>query len=82
MGWGLCLNWAALAAARGWRLGIVDAVPVRHERRPTASAYSEREALRAAREFLAANEHIDREAAGEVLERHTRLPAGAAAGAQ
>ena len=82
MGWGLCLHWAALAAARGWRLGIVDAVPVRHERRPTASAYSEREALDAAREFLAANDHIDREAAGEVLERYARLPESAAAAAQ
>lgn len=82
MGWGLCLHWAALAADRGWRLGIVDALPVRHERRPTASAYSEREALAAAREFLATNEHIDREAAAEVLERHARLPAPAGGAAQ
>jgi len=77
MGWGLCLHWAALAEQRGWRLGIVDALPVRHGRRPTASAYSEREAMAAAEKFLAANPHIDREAAGEVLERHLRLPAGA-----
>ena len=30
-GWGLDLHWAALAAERGWRLGVVDATPVRHE---------------------------------------------------
>ena len=30
-GWGLDLHWAALAAERGWRLGVVDALPVRHE---------------------------------------------------
>ncbi len=26
-GWGLDLHWAALAAERGWRLGVVDALP-------------------------------------------------------
>ena len=32
-GWGLDLHWAALAGQQNWRLGVVDAVPVRHEDR-------------------------------------------------
>ncbi len=36
-GWGLDLHWAALAAERGWRLGVVDAVPGRHEARTVAA---------------------------------------------
>ena len=32
MGWGLDAHWGAVAAARGWPVGIVDAVPVRHTR--------------------------------------------------
>ncbi|MGI8633290.1 MAG: hypothetical protein ACR2NA_12210, partial [Solirubrobacterales bacterium] len=30
MGWGLDAHWAAVARERGWRVGVVDAVPVRH----------------------------------------------------
>ena len=30
-GWGLDNHWGALARERGWRLGILDALPVRHE---------------------------------------------------
>ena len=52
-GWGLDLHWAALARERGWRLGIVDALPVRHERAPVAGTYSSQEAIAEAREFLA-----------------------------
>lgn len=74
MGWGLCLHWAALARRNGWRLGIVDALAVRHERRPTASTYSPDEALAAAREFLATHDHINRATANEVVGRHARLP--------
>ena len=44
-GWGLDLHWAALAAERGWRLGIVDALPVRHEQRPGGGAYGHAEAI-------------------------------------
>jgi hypothetical protein len=52
-GWGLDLHWAALARERGWRLGIVDALPVRHERAPVAGTYSSQEAIAEARAFLA-----------------------------
>jgi hypothetical protein len=52
-GWGLDLHWAALAAQRGWRLGIVDATPVRHESAPVGGAYSSDAAIEEAQRFLA-----------------------------
>ena len=36
MGWGLDAHWAAVARAHGWRMGIVDALPVTHLLRPVA----------------------------------------------
>ena len=33
MGWGLDSHWGGLALERGWRLGVVDATPVRHDSR-------------------------------------------------
>jgi hypothetical protein len=38
--WGLDLHWAGVAEDHGWRLGVVDACPVRHEFRPTGLTYS------------------------------------------
>jgi hypothetical protein len=73
MGWGLDLHWGALALERGWRLGIVDAVPVRHELRATASRYDRSEAVEELRHFLAERPHIDRKMALTVVQRHCRL---------
>jgi hypothetical protein len=71
MGWGLDLHWGGLAREHGWRVGVVDALPVRHEARRTASAYDRRAAVGELREFLGGGRvHIDREAALQVLERH------------
>ena len=75
MGWGQCLHWAALAKERGWKVGIVDSLAIRHERRPTASAYGEAEALDSAREYLAEHDHISFAEAGETLEAIRQLPA-------
>ena len=61
-GWGLDLHWAALAAERGWRLGVVDATPVRHE------SARRRLGLRAPR----------RAGRGRPLPRRPALPAGRA----
>ncbi|MGX6450229.1 hypothetical protein ACVU7I_19485, partial [Patulibacter sp. S7RM1-6] len=36
MGWGLDAHWAAVAARRGWRLAVVDALPVAHLDAPAA----------------------------------------------
>jgi hypothetical protein len=52
-GWGLDLHWAAIARERGWRLGIVDALAVRHETAPVGAAYSADAAIEEAQRFLA-----------------------------
>jgi hypothetical protein len=71
MGWGLDLHWGGLAQERGWRLGVVDALPIRHEARETASAYDRPAAIEELRAFLSdGRPHIDRDAALRVLERH------------
>src|SRR5947208_5784236 len=70
MGWGLDSHRAGLARERGWRLGVVDAVPVRHEARETASQYDRQAAIEELRAFLAGRPHIDRETALEVVGRH------------
>ncbi len=70
MGWGLDLHWGGLALEESWRLGIVDATPIRHEARVTATTYPRAEAVEELRRFLAERPHIDRFQALEVLERH------------
>jgi hypothetical protein len=52
-GWGLDAHWAAVAEQRGWRLGVVDATPMRHGLRRIASSYSREAAVAEARAFLA-----------------------------
>jgi hypothetical protein len=74
MGWGVDLHWAAVAQRRGWRVGVVDAVPVRHDTRPTASTYGWQDAVAVAHEFLAGHEHLRYAEAERTLETHTRLP--------
>lgn len=73
MGWGLCLHWAAVAEREGWRLGVIDAAPVRHESRPTASEIDVAEARAAAERLLASREHVTYREAETVLARHTRI---------
>jgi hypothetical protein len=74
-GWGLDLAWAAAAQERGWRLGIADALAVRHEAAPVASAYSSEAAIEEAREFLSTRPYLSSAAARETLATHRRLPA-------
>lgn len=70
MGWGLDVHWSALADARGWRLGVVDAVPVLHAEAPAGSAYSREAAVAEARAFLADRPYLGREAANRSLRTH------------
>jgi hypothetical protein len=70
MGWGLCLHWGALAQRRGWKLGVIDAVPVRHESRRTAAAVDTGTAREAAERLLADREHLTYAEAETVLSRH------------
>ena len=72
-GWGLDLHWAAVAAERGWRLGVVDATPVRHESARVGSAYSSAEAQAEAGRFLADRPYLPAARAGEVLATHRRV---------
>ena len=52
-GWGLDLYWAEIARRKGWKIGIIDALPIRHYR-PVATVYSSDAAVAEARQFLAA----------------------------
>jgi hypothetical protein len=70
MAWGLDLHWAALAREHGWRVGVVDAVPVRHEQAAVASGYSREDAIAEARAFLAGRPYMRRgEVATKVVHR-------------
>lgn len=73
-GWGLDNHWGALARERGWRAGIVDALPVRHEWQRVATHYTHAEAIGEAQRFLAGRPHLVREEAQRTLETFRRLP--------
>jgi GT2 family glycosyltransferase len=70
MGWGLDLHWAALARERGWRMGVVDAVPIAHRARPAAIGYDRDGAVAEAREFLADRPYVPRREAERTLAIH------------
>jgi GT2 family glycosyltransferase len=70
MGWGLDLHWAALARQRGWRMGVVDAVPIAHRASPAAEAYDRDRAVAEAREFLAGRPYVPRDEAERTLAVH------------
>jgi hypothetical protein len=72
MGWGLDAHWGALALEHGWRLGVVDATPIRHSSRVTAAAYDRAEALEELKAFLEHRPWIDRKTANSVIEIHRR----------
>jgi hypothetical protein len=74
MGWGLDLHWAALAEERGWKLGVIDALPVRHEERRVGGSYSSEEATAEAQRFLADKPYLQAADAGRTLEEHRTVP--------
>lgn len=74
-GWGLDVHWSALAGERGWRLGVVDALPVRHDLAPVASGYSHEAAVAEAREFLRERPYVPAGEAQETVVAHASLPA-------
>jgi hypothetical protein len=73
MGWGLDLHWSVVAERLGWRLGVIDAVPVCHEQRRTASAVDVAAARQAAERLLAECEHVTYAEVESELARHTRI---------
>jgi hypothetical protein len=72
-GWGLDLHWGAVAAERGWRLGIVDALAVGHEQSPVADTYSREDAIDEARRFLTGRPFVNSAEAQETLLTHSTL---------
>jgi hypothetical protein len=73
MGWGLDVRWAALAREHGWRLGVVDALPVLHAAAPAGSGYSRDAAVAEARAFLADHAYVPRDEADRTLAVHRRV---------
>ena len=73
-GWGLDNHWAALARERGWALGVVDALPVRHEWQQIATSYTHAEAIQESREFLAGKPYVTRAEAQRTLQVIGRIP--------
>jgi hypothetical protein len=73
-GWGLDNHWGALARERGWRLGILDSLPVRHESQKVATTYTHAEAIEEGRRFLAGKPYVRTEEAQRTLETIRRLP--------
>lgn len=69
-GWGLELHWSAVARARGWREGVIDAVPIAHALRRVASAYRSDDALAEARAFLADRDYTPARVAQQVVAEH------------
>lgn len=69
-GWGLDLHWSALAAERGWHLGIVDSLPVKHERAPVASVYSHEKAIEEAQSFLTGKPFVRAQEAQQTIVTH------------
>jgi hypothetical protein len=73
-GWGLDLHWAAVARERGWRLGVLDALPVRHEAGSVAAVYDHQAAVAEAQRFLASSPFVPAPEAARTLAAHRRLP--------
>jgi hypothetical protein len=71
-GWGLDSHWSAVALARGWHMGIVDAVAVDHGMRRIAASYDRGAAVAEARAFLAERPYTTAADAQRTLVTHRR----------
>lgn len=69
-GWGLDAHWAAVAAERGWPLGVIDATAIRHGLREIAASYDRSDAVREGRAFLAGRPYIPATQANRTLRVH------------
>ena len=70
VGWGLDLHWSAVAMREGWRMGVVDATPIRHGLRLTASSYDRGDAADEARRFLRDRPYTKATDARQTLAKH------------
>jgi GT2 family glycosyltransferase len=74
VGWGLDVHWSAVAREHGWRLGVVDATPVRHGLRPIAASYDRIAATEEGRRFLATRPYTSATDAQRTLATHRSWP--------
>jgi len=72
MGWGLDAHWSWLARERGWKIGLIDLLPIAHLAAPAASAYGREEAVAAARAFLADHPYLPVSESQRTLAVHRR----------
>jgi GT2 family glycosyltransferase len=70
-GWGLDAHWAAVARERGWRVGVVDATPIRHGLREIATSYTHAEAFAEGEAFLATRPYLRAEESRQTLATHS-----------
>ena len=68
MGHGLDINWSWLARQHGWKLGVVDATPLRHLN-PVGAAYNQREMQVLASRFLKQAGHVSKREALVTIQR-------------
>ncbi|MGO9960226.1 MAG: hypothetical protein ACLP50_30345 [Solirubrobacteraceae bacterium] len=73
-GWGLDAYWAAVAREHRWRIGVVDATPIRHHLRRIAAFYDREEAITEGRRFLAGKPYV-RASEAQTLVTHRTLAA-------
>lgn len=71
-GWGLDAHWSAVAAQRGWRMGVIDAVAVEHGLRRIAASYDRSAALSEAHAFLAGRPYTPAAEAQRTVVSHRR----------
>ncbi|HXE44416.1 MAG TPA: hypothetical protein VN635_04380 [Conexibacter sp.] len=71
-GWGLDAHWAALARERGWKIGVIDATPIRHVMRPIADSYRRADAVAEGQAFLAERPYVTAAEAQRTLTTHAR----------
>jgi hypothetical protein len=71
--YGIDLHWSWVAEQRGWRRGVVDATPIRHEDHPIGASYKPELAQREGGDFLAAHPHLTPEEANTTLRSYRRV---------
>ena len=71
-GWGLDAHWSAIARERGWRMGVIDATPMRHGLRVIATSYARDDAIAEGRRFLAGRPYTTARELQRTLVRHRK----------
>ncbi len=72
MGWGLDAHWSALARQHGWRIGVIDVLPIAHRSAPAAVNYSRADAVAEARSFLSQHPYLPASELQRTLAVHRR----------